>query len=206
MEMPSAISLLVPPTEASWSLPTFAGRFAEISGEHSSAALSLVFRLVQDAQKRGEPVAWIGREEFTFFPPDVAAAGVDLAALPFVRVKDLLGLVRAAELLLRSGAFGLVVLDFGEDSSLALAAQSRLATLAQKHHTALVGITEKGSARPSLGSLVSLRAHTERRPHHDESARRQPGRFVCEAYALKDKRRGPDWKHVEERRGVDGLC
>jgi len=181
-----------------WKLDSFAGRLVEISGDESVASLSLVFRLVYEAQRRGEPVAWIGRRECVFFPPDVVRAGIDLAALPVIWVPDALAAARTADRLARSGAFGLLVVDLGSRPVLPLHAQARLAGLAGKHDTALLFLTEKGRERPSLGSLVSVRAHAAR-------TRREGDRFRCEAQVLKDKRRGPSWGHAEMCHGPDGL-
>ncbi len=181
-----------------WSLATFAGRFAEISSDAAGAPLTLTFRLVLEAQRKGEPVAWIGRRECPFFPPDVADAGVDLGALPVVWAPDALAAARAADLLLRSGAFGLVVVDLGARARLAIPAQTRLAGLAKRHDVALVFLTEKDGQRTSLGSLVSLRAYAVR-------VGRDAEHYRCEARALKDKRRGPGWRHTEVFRGPDGL-
>jgi recombination protein RecA len=181
-----------------WQLSAFSGRFGEISGDVAGASLTLVFRLIREAQEQGEAVAWVGRWQSTFYPPDVADAGVDLAALPVVRAPDVLAAARAADLLVRSGAFGLLVLDVGPGAVLPLPAQTRLVGLAKQYDTALICLTEKSVDRPSLGSLVSLRAHTEKtRPQRD--------RFNCEVRVLKDKRRGPGWKHTEVCRGPDGL-
>lgn len=182
------------PPPAAWSLGTFAGRLAEICGGRSSAALTLSFRLVLEAQRGREPVAWITRPDRTFYPPDAAAAAVDLEALVVVRASGALPAARAADQLLRSGAFGLVVLDLGDDARLPLAVLSRLAGLAQRHGTAVLCLTD----RAALGSLASVRAEAER--SHPE-----PDRFVCRARFLKDKRRGPGREHVEVRHGPDGL-
>src|SRR3972149_1334507 len=114
--------------------------------------------LLRGAQRQGEPAAWITREESTFYPPDMAEGGVDLDALVVVRVPGSLAVARAADRLVRSGGFGLVVLDLGVNAEIPTPLQSRLAGLAQKHHTALLCLTEKSSGAPSLGSLVSLRA------------------------------------------------
>ena len=191
--------VVAPRAPARWQLSAFVGRFGEVSGDEAGACLSLVFRLVLEAQRQGEPVVWIGRRESVFFPPDVAETGVDLAALPVVRTSDPLAAARAADYLVRSGAFGLTVLDLGARARLPLRAQTRLAGLAKKHDTALLCITEKEGDRPSLGSLVSLRAHVVR-------TRRDGDRFHCEARILKDKRSGPCWGHTEVCRGPDGLC
>ncbi|HXV74676.1 MAG TPA: hypothetical protein VD788_00025 [Candidatus Polarisedimenticolaceae bacterium] len=186
-------------TPVRWQLSVFSGRFGEISGDEAGVGLSLVFRLVLEAQRGGEPAVWIGRRDSVFFAPDVAETGVDLAALPVIRVADPLSAARVADHLLRSGAFGLTVIDLGAHATLPLHAQVRLVGLAKKHHTALVCLTEKEGHRPSLGSLVSLRVHAVR-------TQREGTRFHCEAQILKDKRRGPHWRHREIYRGPDGLC
>ncbi|NEX19437.1 recombinase A [Thiorhodococcus mannitoliphagus] len=184
---------------ATWNLSAFAGRFSEISGTEATAALSLAVDLVGETQRGGEPVAWITRRESSFYPPDVAATGVDLGALAVVWTPGTLDAARAADLLLRSGAFGLIVMDLGRDDDLPLAAQNRLAALAKKHDTALLCLTRKEAHQPSVGSLISLRAQatrTERAQQH----------FHCEARILKDKRLGPGWTHRERYHGPDGLC
>lgn len=183
---------------AEWQYATVAGRFCEVSGGPDGAALTLVFRLVLDAQKHGEPAAWITGRRSLFYPPDAAEAGVDLANLAVVRAPDGLAAARAAEHLLRSGAFGLVVMDLGPAARLPLHIQSRLNAQARQHNSAMVCITEKDHRVPSLGSLVSLRAHTTR-------SRERSNCFRCEARVIKDKRRGPGWGHVEVCRGPDGL-
>ena len=181
-----------------WTLSQVAGRFAEISGSNATAALTLACGLVLDAQKRGEPVGWATSTESSFYPPDVAQLGIDLAALVVVRVPKADAIARAGEKLIRSGGFGLVVLDLG------LAAkptplQNRLTGIAHHHHSALVCLTEKDSKAFSLGSLVSLRVHAERK-------RVGKNEFACGLNVLKDKRRGPTWTHEELRQGPPGLC
>jgi recombination protein RecA len=184
---------------SNWTLTALGGRLTEISGDTAGAPLTLVFRLALEAQRAGEPLAWIGRRDSAFFPPDVAEAGLDLDALAVIWAPDSLSAARATELLLRSGAFGLLVLDLGSGAQLSIAAQTRLAGLARQHQTALVCVTEKAADRPSLGSLVSLRAQVAR------TGREKGGTFRCEAHALKDKRRGPGWRHAETCLGPDGL-
>lgn len=176
-----------------------AGRFTEVSADSSGAPLTLVFRMVLAAQRHKEPVVWIGRKDSCFYPPDAAEAGVDLAALPVVWAPDPLGSARAADLLLRSGAFGLVIVDLGAGAHWPSHVQTRLAGLARQHEAALICLTEKESDRPSIGSLVSLRVQAVR-------GSREEGRFHCEARVIKDKRHGPGWRHAEVCRGPDGLC
>lgn len=186
-----------------WSLDVLAGRFVEIGGGASTASLTACARLILEAQQRGEPSAWIGQPGSCFFPPDLAAFGIDLAALPVVWVSDVLQAARAADTLLRSGGFGVLLLDLGQKAELPLVVQTRLVGLAQKHHTALIAITRQERDEVSRGHsrtpLVSLRAETvKRRADHD--------RFAWELRIVKDKRRVPGWCHTEECRGPDGLC
>jgi recombination protein RecA len=190
--------LVVPDAPAAWRLAAFNGRVGEISGHRATATLTLAFRLVLEAQRLGEPVAWITGLASAFYPPDVASTAVDLDALVVVRAPDVRSSARAADLLVRSGAFGLVVLDLGEEARVPPPAQARLVGLARKHHAAVVYLTEKDAERPSVGSLVSIRAEAAR-------ARRAGESFLCEARILKDKRRGPGWGHEEVCHGPDGL-
>src|SRR5262245_44492164 len=181
-----------------WSLPQVAGRFAEISGSNATAALTLACGLVLDAQKCGEPVGWATSTESSFYPPDAAQLGIDLAALIVVRVPKPDAIARAVEKLLRSGGFGLVVLDLGL-ADMPTPLQSRLSGLVHHHHSAVVCLTEKDRKMFSLGSLVSLRVHAERK-------RAGKNEFACGIRVLKDKRRGPTWTHEELRHGPPGLC
>lgn len=90
------------------------GRLIEISGVGSSARHTTAVALVRQAQLEGETTAWVQPAGGPLYPPDLAESGVDLAALVVVHVPEdrgQVGLARAAELLLRSGAYGLCVLD-----------------------------------------------------------------------------------------------
>lgn len=163
--------------------------------------------LVVAAQQKHESAAWISSAASSFFPPDAAANGVDLAAMPCVRVDSAMAAARAADLLLRSGAFGLVLLDLGGalEPELPMPLQSRLVLLAQKHDAAVVCLTEKGGETASLSSLVSLRAEAWREPAR-ETGNPDRKRFACGVRILKDKQRGPGWGHAEIFRGPPGLC
>ena len=181
-----------------WTLAETAGRLVEISGSRAAASLTLAFGLVWDAQQRDEPVGWVMSQGSSFYPPDVARGGVDLKSLAVIRVPEPRAIARAGEKLLRSGAFGLVVLDIG-NADIAMPLQSRLAGLARQHHAALLCLTAKEPGRFSLGSLVSLRVHARR-------VRTSENQFACELKVLKDKRRGPTWSETEVCNGSFGLC
>jgi len=178
-----------------WGLTALRGRLVELSARGAVATLTAAIELVVEAQTESEPVAWIALGTGTFYPPDAADSGVDLAALAVVRVPDAIAAARAAERVLRSGAFGLVVLDLV--SELTTAIQGRLLSLAQMHDAAVVCLTDKSEDTPSLGSVVSLRAEALRRRERDG--------FRITVRALKDKRRGPGWTHELRRGGPAGL-
>lgn len=198
---------------ATWALDSLRGRLVELSARGASATLTAAVELVVEAQTQAEPVAWIAPTAGTFYPPDVADSGVDLAALVVVRVRDAIASARVAERLLRSGAFGLVVMDLCSPRSstspasaeLATAIQGRLVTLAQTHDAAIVCITEKPSDSASLGSLVSLRAEAMRLRDRERAASPAGDEVSITVRALKDKRRGPGWAHSVRRRAPSGL-
>jgi len=186
------------PSSREWNLSTLAGRLTELSSPAAGAVLTAAVALVREAQLHGEPAAWITTGLSTFFPPDVAASGVDLDALPVVRSADTRSAIRAADHLLRSGAFGAVVVDLGEHHNIRMSVQSRLAGLAKKHRTALVCLTRKRSDAPSIGSLISIRGEAT-------SSKKTFNRFAWSIEVVKDKRRGPGWRHAGECRGPEGL-
>jgi recombination protein RecA len=181
-----------------WTLREIAGRFVEVSSLAASAALTIVFALVREAQEQKEPVGWVTSMENSFYPPDAAQVGIDLTALAVIRLPRSDHIPRAGEKLLRSGGFGVVVLDLGA-GDIPMPLQSRLTGLAHHHHTALICLTEKEKSTLSIGSLVSLRAHAVKR-HVSEN------RFACTLNVLKDKRRGPTWTHEMFCSGPAGLC
>jgi len=183
-------------SDARWGLAALRGRLVELSARGATATLTAATELVVEAQTQHEPVAWLALTRGTFYPPDLAESGVDLAALVVVRAPDPTAAARAAERILRSGAFGLVVLDLG-GADLAMPIQGRLVTLAQTHDAAVVCLTEKQDEASSLGSLVSLRAEALRV--------RERGDFAVTVRVLKDKRRGPGFVHTLKRRGPAGL-
>lgn len=180
--------------EGPWSLEETKGRLVQLEGE---GALTLAVELVADAQRSGEPAAWVCVES-DFYPPDAATSGVDLESLVVVRVPDALSAVRAADRLVRSGGFGLVVVDLTTDADVPLAVQGRLVGLAQRHEAAVVCLTRTPPGSPSLSPLVSLRARVRRE-------RVAPGVFACVLEPLRDKRRGTGWTWRRDYDGPAGL-
>lgn len=181
-----------------WTLDALTGRVIEVSGAADTAALTVCASLILQAQQQGGLAAWVAGSESLFYPPDFAASGIDLKTIPVVRVADTLNGAHAADTLIRSGAFTVVVLDIGRTLDLSFSVQTRLVGLAKKHHTALLVITRQLRNNTVHSSLASLRAETQKK-------RGKRGFFLCEVCAVKDKRRAAGWNHTEVCRGPDGL-
>jgi recombination protein RecA len=197
-----------------WSLADLAGRLVELSASTETAHLTAALGLVLEAQLGDDRAAWVALDGSSFFPPDAADTGIDLDALPIVRVSDVRAAGRAADHLLRSNAFGLVVLDLagGEGSpdrdwrgrsglqgaGLPVPILSRLLGLAREHGAVVLLLTRKAEDAASMHSLISLRADARWR-------RTDAGLYEVGVRVLKDKRSGPGWTHTEICRGPDGL-
>jgi recombination protein RecA len=178
------------PLERAWPLSSV-GRIVEICAAPDGAQTSAAVMVLREAQADGDPVAWVLPRGAGLFPPDLAAAGLDLDALIVVHVppEQPAAIPRAAELILRTGAFGAVVLDLraGIDPEGAPAEwprgaawQGRLLGLAREHACRVIVLSATSDAQGSLGPWVSMRFDVRRR-------RIAPGRFRVEARVLKDK-------------------
>lgn len=184
---PSGLLALAPP-----------GRILELSGQ---ARTTLAARLLAQVQASGDPVAWVTTRDAGLYPPDLAEAGIDLRTLVIVQL-DARSLHRgpqAAELLLRTGAFGAVVLDSwklasgagrsgASPSQRTTAWQGRLSGILRTHdarlillsHPVLSDVPHRDELGPSMGPLVSVRLglYRERQPD---------GELVVRTRVLKDK-------------------
>jgi len=196
-----------------WELCRFFGRVVEVTGwgargrhekgrskfAKATAKLTVATRLVRAAQERREPVAWITDVRMPFYPPDVASHGVDLDALAVIRVpgegRGGVAAFRAADQLLRSGAFGLVVLDAPsvDERRIPLQVEIRLSNLARAHGAVLLWL--RGQPRDSQASVRAI-------PLCERVAE---GRFRCTIRVVKDKRVGQLWEQGETFDGPLGL-
>ncbi len=190
---------------ATWSIADLAGRLIEVTGRDAAGRTSWLARLVAQTQREGETAAWLQVAPGQLYPPDLQTAGIDVRALAVGMLPDGPALLRAADVLLRSGGFGLVVVDLDgvplrpTDGQL-----GRLLGLCQKHGAALALLTREvaGGTEPGaglqLGSLVSLRL---------QMARDLPaaGRCTLRAEVVKDKRRGPGRRLQAQWHTPDGM-
>jgi recA bacterial DNA recombination protein len=140
------------------------GRISEITGRAGSGKTSIAASFAAFATRRGEVAAWLDASG-TFDPESMVAAGVELrrmlwasmktttaswmahATLPHARfaagplARRQSAIVKAAELVLEAGGFGLVVVDFGEaPRALAQASALRIARAAERSGAAVIVI------------------------------------------------------------------
>lgn len=153
------------------------GTVIEVVG---NARLSAAVRWTAETQGDGGAVAWISARADGVYPPDLAANGVDLDSLPIVRAKERAETVEAIDLLLRSGFFPLLVVDWNSDWPLEGALQSRFFRLARRYGVTLLFLGEEGESRGV--ALVPLRIRASRH-------RRSPGVYALLLEVLRDKRR-----------------
>jgi hypothetical protein len=189
------------------------GRLVELCGE---AQTSTAVAILAHAQREGETAAWIQPTGGELYPPDLVAAGVDVEALVVIHVppngtgamSGAAGQCRAAELLLRSGGFGLIVIDFCRTEPTGSAAwQGRLLGLARQHEVRVLLL--RRDARESLGPLVGMRvaSHVERVINADDPSGFCPrtGQFEIHHEVLKNKSGGPLEPAAIRIRGPWGL-
>ena len=147
-----------------------AERPVEISGHFGESVTSSAVSLVTQAQAEGGLVAWVQLETGTLYPPDLHASGVDLESLLIIRIPTAeqgrasgRALLKATELLLRSGGFDLVITDLRDvrvpDHG---RWQGRFTGLQRQHETRLVLLSHKPSNAGSLGPLIGLRIEPRR--------------------------------------------
>jgi len=169
------------------------GRVVEVSEAGSFGALSALTGLMVQVQALGEQIAWIETGTSLFYPPDLVYRGLDVGAISVVLAPHPPGGLVAADWLLRSGAFGLVVLDWAgggiDDSDL-----GRLGRLAEDKGSATVFLTRKKASDPALATLVSLRGTVDLGPE---------GETVWAV--VKDKRSGPPSEQRSRFDGPSGL-
>ena len=182
-----------------WHPAELAGRLCELAADPHGVHLTLACALIRSFQQAAEPAAWVTASRATFFPPDVAQGGVDLAALPVITVPGPEAVPSVAERLTRCGAFGLIVLELGAHLAVPVAVLGRLARLARRHDTALLCLTTPES-EATLGSLVALRGRGFR------TATRHPGSVHCGIRVLKDRRHGPGGSLAVTCHAPYGMC
>ncbi|MFP4374356.1 MAG: hypothetical protein ACLFPO_08495 [Spirochaetaceae bacterium] len=155
------------------------GRLAHFRGVGGTTLAAV---LTARTQAAGQTVGWISATADVVYPPDLAAGGVDLRALTFVFAADALQAARAAEHLLRSRAFTLLVVDLEDGAGISDAAQGRLLRLARNAEAGVLCISH--GDRPLRGSMISLRGSVSRE-------RSAVGRYRLRVRITRDKQGEP---------------
>ena len=138
------------------------GRLTELAGARSTGRTGLACAHRRPPPRApGETIAWVDPED-ALDPEAAAAAGVVLARTLWVRPRDARDALRAAEILLGAGGFGLVVLDLGDAARPARGtpAWPRLARAAERTRSALL-VLAAGSG--CAGIVRGARARAGRR-------------------------------------------
>ena len=90
------------------------GHLSEVAGERSTGRTTLVCRIMAAATARGEIAALVDTHD-RFDPRSAAAAGVDLSRLLWIRDRgDASRALKAMNLVLQAGGFGVVVFDLAD--------------------------------------------------------------------------------------------
>jgi RecA/RadA recombinase len=114
------------------------GRISELAGGPSAGRTGIACAIAAHATWAGETIGWVDPED-ALDAEAAAAAGVALARTLWVRPRGTADAVRAAEILLRAGGFGLVVLDLGaQPGRTATATWARLGQAAERTRSTLL--------------------------------------------------------------------
>ena len=97
-----------------------AGTITRLEGRRSSGRTTLALQMLAEATQRGEVCAVVDTQD-TFHPESATAAGVQLTRLVWIRCQGQVdSALRAVDLLLHAGGFGVIWLDLCEVSPRAL--------------------------------------------------------------------------------------
>jgi recombination protein RecA len=137
------------------------GHLSEIVGPRSSGRTTVLCRMFQAAADRGEAIALIDSGD-RFDPAAASASGVDLSKLLWVRERgDASRALKAMNLVLQAGGFGLVAFDIADVSPVALrqfpyTTWMRIARVIEGSQTAAVVVAAERIARSPGGVTVAL--------------------------------------------------
>jgi hypothetical protein len=131
------------------------GALSELCGRRSSGRTSVLLASLASALAAGHAAALVDTDG-ALDPRGAAAAGIDLARLLWVRAGAREAL-KAADLLIAAGGFGLVALDLGEGRGrIASAAWVRLRHGAERQRTAVVVAAPRRTVGAFATAAVNL--------------------------------------------------
>jgi len=118
------------------------GRVTELAGAPSTGRTGLACAIAAAATWAGETIAWVDPAD-ALEPEAAAAAGIALARTLWVRPRNVADALRAAEIVLGAGGFGLVVLDVSARTG---AVSPRLARAAERTRSTLLVVAPRREA------------------------------------------------------------
>jgi hypothetical protein len=157
------------------------GHVSEIVGGRSSGRTTAVCCALGAAVSRGELVALVDTSD-RFDPESAASTGLDLSRLLWIReTGDATRALKAMNLVLQAGGFGLVVLDLADVPlrtvrALPFTTWFRLARVIEGSQTVAVLVAAEHLARSSSGATVAMdRRSTDSTVLHDRNDMTAPG-------------------------------
>lgn len=173
------------------------GSLTEIFGAPSSGRASLLMSILAEASARQEFCALVDAED-GFDPVSAAAAGVELGRLVWIRcVHNAEHALRAADLLVQGGGFGVVALDLGDTAAarrISLTSWFRLRRAVEHTPTVLIAIGRESNAKTCASLMLELSRERARWPGGKLAcgrllggtrvavARRKPGLVITAAF------------------------
>jgi len=137
------------------------GQLSEIVGRRSTGRTVVVCRALSEAASRGELVALVDACD-RFDPQSAASLGVDLSHLLWIRdTGDVSRAIKAMNLVLQAGGFGLVVLDIADAPprlvrALPFTTWFRLARVIESSQTVALLLASEHLARSSGGTTIDM--------------------------------------------------
>jgi hypothetical protein len=138
------------------------GCLTEIFGPASSGRMSLLVSILAEATGRDEVCALVDAED-AFDPASAAAAGVRLERLLWVRsAHNAEHALKAVDLLIQGGGFGLVALDLGDTPvqtarRISLTSWFRLRRAVENTPTVLIAVARQPNAKTCASLLLECR-------------------------------------------------
>ncbi len=177
-----------------------AGRVTEIAGPSSSGKMALGLRLLAEQTSAGKLVAFVDGTG-QFYPPAAAAMGIDLQRTlliaPFASATPrrctgnddaVLALARATEIIIRSRAFSMVLVDLPRRARLHRTPARRLRVAAQATGSTIIVLSSRSGdvdgAAARIETLGCRQSHTQLRivkGAHANSTQ-DPIQFACKQH------------------------
>ena len=144
------------------------GRVVELAGQRSTGRTGLACAIAAHATRQGEIVGWIDPAD-ALDPDTLTTTGIASTRVLWIRPRSEHDAPRAAELVLTTGGFGLVVLDLAEAATHPVP-WPRLAHAAEHTRTTLLVLSRQrhAGAHAALGLEVGIRraywSHSQSHP------------------------------------------